>query len=168
MKGTRQNARDRVERLLDQLLSQKWVELPREYPAIDQWEKPGVYLIAFTRKNLERQKISLSDVYYIGMSNARTGVNGRLKKFADAIEGKRAKHFAGKRFFKDVSKGTPYSQLPIDKRFFVAGVTISCQAEKEKGSPEDLRMMGDVAALEYYALAAVKKATGFEPPLNRK
>jgi hypothetical protein len=163
-----QNAVGRIKGLLRQLLSQKWAKLSREHPTVDQGEKPGAYLLAFAQKNLERQKINLCDVFYVGMSNARRGVNGRLKQFVNAIEGKSDKHAAGKRFFKEWCNGTPYSQLACNKQFYVTGITVPCQVEKGKRAPEDLRKMGEVAALEYYVLAAIKGEPSSEPRLNRK
>ena len=158
----------RVENLLERLLSKKWTKLPTHRPSIEQGECPGVYLLAFTLEHLAGQKIKLCDVFYVGMSNARRGVNGRLKKFADAIEGKPAKHVAGKRFFKNWCKGITYSQLPCDKQFFVTGIPVPCQVKKAERGPEDLRKMGNVAALEYYVLAAVEEKTGSEPRSNKK
>jgi hypothetical protein len=163
-----QKAVSRVDYLLDELLLQKWMKLSTDRPFIKEGRFPGVYLLAFTPKNLEGRKLNLVDVFYVGMSNARRGVDGRLKKFADAIEGKPAKHVAGKRFFKKWCKGIPYSQLPCDKQFFVTGIPVPCQVKKAKRGPEDLRKMGTVAALEYYVLAAAKEKTGSEPRLNRK
>ncbi len=154
-----QNAEGRVEHLLGRLFSQKWTKLATNRPSIEAGECPGIYLLAFTVENLAGQKIKLCDVFYVGMSNARRGVNGRLKQFVDAIEGKSAKHVAGKRFFKKWCKGIPYSQLPCDKQFYVTGFPVSCQVKKAVRGPEDLREMGNVAALEYYVLAAVKEKT---------
>jgi hypothetical protein len=55
------------------------------------------------------------------------------------------------------------------KHFYVAAITIPCEVKKSKRGPEDLRKMGDVACLEYYALARVKEEKqGWEPELNVK
>jgi hypothetical protein len=166
-----QNAGSKVEHLLEGLLSKKWKKLSTDHPSIEQGEYPGVYVLAFTQKDLEGKDIDLSDdVFLVGMSNARRGVNGRLKQFADAIEGRAFKHRPGKRFFDKWCNGTPYSQLAFDKKFFVTGITNPCQVKKEMRGPEDLREMGNVAALEFYVLARVKEVseTNSEPPLNKK
>jgi hypothetical protein len=162
------NAGSKVVHLLGKLLLQKWIKLSTDRPFIKEGRFPGVYLLAFTARDLEGRKLNLVDVFYVGMSNARRGVNGRLKKFADATEGKPAKHVAGRRFFKKWCKGIPYSQLPCDKQFFVTGIPVPCQVKKGERGSKDLRKMGNVAALEYYVLAAVKEKTGSEPRLNKK
>jgi hypothetical protein len=157
-----------MEQLVGRLLSQKWIAFMTDRPSIEKGEYPGVYLLAFGQKYLQGKDIDLSDVFYVGMSNARGGLNQRLRQFADAIEARNGKHSAGTRFLKKWCNGTPYSKLALRERFYVTAITIPCQVKKKKREPENLRTMGDVAALEYYVLAKVKEASNREPQLNKK
>jgi hypothetical protein len=157
-----------MEALLGRLLSQEWTELATDHPSIEQGKNPGVYLLAYTEENLQGKGIDLSKIFYVGMSNSRGGVNQRLRQFADAIEKRSDKHSGGRRFLEEWGKGEPYSKLRRKDRLYVTGITIQCWVKKKKRGPADLRKMGDVAALEYYVLAAVKEKTNSEPQLNKK
>lgn len=161
--------------LIDNLLSRKWVNLHHQREMRfadfeDSGQYPGVYILAYSDKNLNRQPVDMHDVFYVGMSNSRSGVKQRLKQFLDGIEHNRL-HSAAMRFFKEYANRTPWSEFSKkngDKRFYVASVTVRCEVEKAKRTAEDLRKMGDVAALEYYVLAHLRGNLGVEPELNDK
>jgi hypothetical protein len=132
-------------------------------------QHPGVYLLAYSDEPLAGRHVDLRDVLYVGMSNSQGGVSRRLRRFKRAIEGRDGRHSGSRRFLKEYAHGTPYSQLEGRKTFFVAWLPVPCD-EVQKGLRTEaaLRLMGDVAALEYYVLASIKAATGQEPALNGK
>src|SRR5436309_12344290 len=77
--------------LIRRLLSTKWTKLLANHSSLDGQsckggEDPGVYLLAYSDKDLQGKDIDLEDIFYVGMSNSHGGVNQRLKQFIDAIE----------------------------------------------------------------------------------
>jgi len=156
-----------MEKLIQRLLSQKWTELRSGITSLEDGECPGVYLLAYTDKDLEGKSIKLSDIFYVGMSNSRGGVKQRLKQFTNAIE-KDVGHSAGMRFLRKYANGVPFSLIKSRKAFFVASISIPCVVKKTARKAEDLRKMGEVVRLEYYMLAYIKEALGEEPELNEK
>ncbi len=160
--------------LIEQLLAQPWRNLLRQhvdrFRALQHAEYPGVYLLAYTDRDLDLQPIELHDIFYVGMSNSDGGVRERLKSFINGIEKYRS-HSGGKRFYETYAHRQSFSvfaQTNGGKQFYVASVSIPCQVIKTQRSPDDLRRMGDVAQLEYYVLAYIKDKVGSEPELNKK
>ena len=50
---------------------------------------PGIYVCAVSKENLENDKFSwISEIAYIGMTNSKLGLKGRLKQFDNTIAGK--------------------------------------------------------------------------------
>lgn len=147
------------------LLSKNWTELTK---AINEIEKiyPGVYLISWSREELEGEKVQLKDVYYIGMTNAKGGVKSRLKQFRNGII-KGVGHSGGNRWRKEKNKGKEYDQKN-GKKFYSAYVQIECIVIKGVRSADDLRKMGNITKLEYEMMALYKKETGGEPEGNKK
>lgn len=156
-----------MEPLIQLLLSKKWTNLQNGRSDLKDGKYPGVYLLAYSDRNLEGKKISLNDIFYVGMSNSRDGVKQRLKQFLDALEEGKG-HSAANRFYEDYAKGVPFSRMKDKETFFVASVSIRCCPEKAKRTPDDLRKMGKVAGLEYYVLAHIKEKLHREPKLNKK
>lgn len=130
-------------------------------------EFPGVYLLAYTEKNLEDTAVNIKDVFYVGMSNSKGGVFQRLNQFIKGIE-KCDLHSAAVRFFREYANNTPFSRTGINKKFYVIFLSIPCKVNKEERSAEDLRKMGEVAKFEYDVLAYIKEKLGKEPELNKK
>jgi hypothetical protein len=71
------------------------------------------------------------------------------------------------RFYREHCGGKPFGQLKTRKRLYVAGLTIGCEGDKVDAMPDDLRLMGHVACLEYYAIARIAEKTGKKPALNK-
>jgi hypothetical protein len=155
-------------RLIAELRAQRWHCLHGDLACLEHGQCPGVYLLAYSDQDLEGQPIDLQDVLYVGMSNSQGGVKRRVGSFVRALDGKKARHVAGKRFRSEYLGGRPYSQVADRKRFYVSWVTVPCEAGKPERTPADLRAMGDVAALEYYVLAHIREEFGREPRLNRR
>lgn len=156
-----------IERLVAVLFAQRWTGLHGEGafrgPEL-KW--PGVYLLAYSDSELEGTPVNEGDVFYVGMSNSAGGVKQRLKQFRDGIE-KNDFHSGARRFYRDYCGGRPYAEAATGKRLYFAALTVPCVSDKAEAQPDDLRLMGHVACLEYYAVAHVAAETGRTPPLNK-
>jgi hypothetical protein len=157
-----------VIRLLDQLFNQRWYRLHAAgWDKDKQLKFPGVYLLAYTPDDLEGQRIKIDDVCYVGMSNAKGGVRARLKQFMSGIEKGRG-HSAGDFFYRKNKK--PFSELRGREKFYFATLCRECSTgDKSDAMPDDFRMMGAIACLEYYAIAHVREHSKAKtvPLLNR-
>lgn len=151
---------------ISELLDKKWTNLIENHGSLEKNKCPGVYILAFTDKDLEGKSINIEDIFYVGMTNSLGGVKQRLSQFIQGIKKSRS-HSAGMRFFKEYSMGKPFDSNQ-DKTFFVAFVSIPCKVNKSERTAEDLRKMGEVAKFEYDVLAYIKEKTGKEPELNKK
>ncbi len=159
----------RIEKLTKQLFMQGWVSLDADIKDLQDAGYPGVYVLAYSKKNLRGKRIEARDVFYVGMSHA--GVIKRLKQFKVGIErGKGSGHGPAERFYKhkDYAHGVPYSKLKNGKKFFAASVSVPCIVAKPQRCPKDLRKMGIVAAFELYVLAHIRELLETEPKLNIK
>lgn len=126
---------------------------------------PGVYVIAWANENILGEKVNWDDIYYIGMSNAKAGVKGRLKQFWNGIT-KGTGHSGGNRWFNINGK---YNNTNSNKKFYFAYILIEdCNVDKTERKPPDLRKMGEVAKLEYDLMAKYKEKTEKEPEGNKK
>ncbi|MCQ1537137.1 hypothetical protein FTO70_15935 [Methanosarcina sp. KYL-1] len=123
---------------------------------------PGIYMISITDKNLHGLKVDYKDVVYIGMTNSRKGLCGRWKQLDNTIKGKEG-HNGGRTIR---SKLGPYDDW--NKKLFVCAKAVACEVKRNKRTPEDLRIMGKIACLEYEALAEFKEITGTEPEYNKQ
>jgi len=149
------------------ILNKKWKPLLDSYKNIEDGNYPGIYLLAFTDKNIEGEKVKPSDIYYVGMSNARKGLKSRVKQFLNGIE-KNGSHSAGMRFYKENSNGIAFSESIHKEKFYVVTSTFKCDVHKLTRTPNDLRIMGDICKLEYDIIAHIKEVTNEEPKLNKK
>ncbi len=154
-----------VSALLGALFTSRWTDLHDRRANIRDVQYPGVYLIAYSSSKLEGKQVRESDVFYVGMSNS--SLIGRLNQFVAGLENG-GHHSGAKRFFNEYALRSPYTKLRRRRRFFVAAIGVPCVVNKQRRIPDDLRKMGEVARLEYYALARVREATRSEPELNKK
>lgn len=152
---------------IQQILNKKWKPLLENSKNIEDGNYPGIYLLAFTDKNLEGETVKPSDIFYVGMSNARKGLTSRVQQFLNGIE-KNGSHSAGMRFYKENSKGIAFSECNHLGKFYIVSSTFKCNVNKLTRTPNDLKIMGDVCRLEYYLLAHIKEITNSEPTLNKK
>lgn len=172
MKSDHDKPQRDMAKLNDELFAKEWELLYRgdetEFRKIlkdPRLKNPGVYLLACpekSRRDLEGQKINVKDVDYVGMSNSKAGLAGRLRQFKRAIEGRRG-HSGGNNFVQHKGK---YSKLKHGPFYFAVWNTECCN---KKSAPEanDFRAMGHVACLEQYAIAYVKEKNRRVPKLNR-
>lgn len=151
---------------LNDLFRQRWEPLDNDHIS-NLSDQPGVYMLAYTHKEILDTPLELRDIFYVGMST--TSLRKRLRQFLDGIEDG-GHHSGAKRFFVRWAAKTPYRHLNPKKtgNFLVVTCPFECAPEKSLRTPADLRMLGMVAALEYFTLAKIKDGLGLEPPLNKK
>ncbi|MDP2628535.1 MAG: hypothetical protein Q8P15_01410 [Nanoarchaeota archaeon] len=152
---------------ISELLNKKWTNLLDNFRNLENNGCPGVYILAYTDKDLEGKSIKIEDIFYVGMTNSRGGLKQRLNQFISGIH-KCYGHSAGNRFFQDYSKGKSFAIANHKKKFFVASLSFPCKVHKDERTAEDLRKMGEVAKFEYEVLAYIKENLGREPELNKK
>ena len=152
---------------IENLLENKWTNLLKNYKNLKNGQYPGVYILAYTDKNLEEKSIEIKDIFYVGMSNSLGGVRQRLSQFIRGLHKGRG-HSAGNRFFTEYSKEKSFDIAGHKKTFFVASLSLPCKVKKAERTSGDLRKMGEVARFEYSVLAHIKQVTGKEPVLNKK
>jgi hypothetical protein len=59
--------------------------------SISELEHSGVYLIAISKRDIQGQPFAwIPEIVYVGMTNALSGLRGRLKQFDNTILGRRA------------------------------------------------------------------------------
>ncbi len=154
-----------IARLERELFAQRWTNLHSNYGRIKDGQYPGVYLLAYSNAKIEGRKVTPEEVFYVGMSHA--GIIKRLQQFMAGLRDGHH-HSAAKRFFNEYAGRVPYEELRRRKTFYVAAVALPCAVNKTHRTPTDLKKMGEVARLEFYALASIKSAIRVEPPLNKK
>jgi hypothetical protein len=155
-----------IDVLVSRLFRLRWVPLNSEALARPDLIYPGVYFLAFTFEKIAGATVKPDQVLYVGMSNSAGGVRSRLKQFIKGIE-QNGYHSGAMRFYREHCKGEPFAQLKTRKRLYVAALTIECEGDKVDARPKDLRLMGHVACLEYYAIARIAQRTGKKPALNK-
>ena len=155
-----------IDSLLRTLFKQKWIAL-EDYRKLTNRKCPGVYLLAYTNKDMAEKLVRPAEVYYVGMSRSRDGIYQRLYQFKRGIENGKA-HSAAIRFFHKVAKDKPYSRMSNKRKFYVASISIPCVVNKSKRTALDIRKMGEIVRLEYYVLAYIKNSTRSEPWLNKQ
>jgi len=122
---------------------------------------PGIYCIAVSDKNLSDKNFKwISEINYVGMTNALNGLKGRLKQFDNTIFGKTGHGGADRFRFKYEN----YQDL-ID-RLFVSVCSFECNIKSN--SPKDLRIMGEVVKFEYDCFANYVAKFGYLPEFNDK
>jgi hypothetical protein len=132
-------------------------------------KNPGVYIIAFSEDEdfLERNKSFdfIEEIVYVGMTNSKKGLKGRLYQLYKELENEDNKqhHGGGQRMkFKFYQKYS--SKEEIFKRLYVSVCHFNCNVESE--NPEDIRTKGKVAKLEYDCIAEYVKKFKKLPEFN--
>jgi hypothetical protein len=129
--------------------------------SISELEHSGVYLIAISKRDIQGQPFAwIPEIVYVGMTNALSGLRGRLKQFDNTILGKTG-HGGAQRFR---HKHPNYATL--SRRLFVTVSRFPCNVKSVKAA--DLRVMGSVAAFEYECLARFYEIFGGLPEFNDK
>ena len=135
----------------------KW----NERDVLRQLQYPGVYAIALSEQDISATPFSwCEEIFYIGMTNAKGGLKSRLRQFDNTIKGGNG-HGGGHRVR---FKHPDYHNLA--RRLYVS--VCSCRCDVESSRPTDLRIMGDVAKLEYECFAVFVEKFGRLPEFNDK
>ncbi|MCQ6963483.1 hypothetical protein [Methanolobus chelungpuianus] len=124
-------------------------------------EYPGIYCIALYKSDLSGQDFTwIREIIYVGMTNSRAGLKGRLKQFNSTINGK-TRHGGADRFM------YKYQDLQdLQNRLFVSVSPFNCDVKSNK--PRDLRIMGEVAKFEYECFATYVEKFNCLPEFNDK
>lgn len=138
----------------------KWVKWEDRNNLLD-IEYPGIYCIALSELDLFGQDFSwIREIKYVGMTNSRNGLKGRLKQFNSTINGK-TKHGGADRFM------YKYQDLQdLQNRLFVSIHPFKCDVKSNK--PRDLKTMGEVAKFEYECFATYAEKFKCLPEFNDK
>ena len=124
-----------------------------------QW--PGVYVIARSRVPMTGRRFSwCREIIYVGMTNSRTGLAGRLNQFDRTLAGGTG-HGGAHR----VRYRHPDFAL-LSPKLYVAAAAFPCDVNSN--APRDLLTMGAVASFEYECWAAFVKRFGHLPQFNHK
>lgn len=121
---------------------------------------PGIYCIALSNEPLVGTPFSMKPVIYIGMSNARSGLKGRLQQFDNTLQGRQGHGGALRVRYKY------HNYAELVRKMYVSIVPFQCNPECP--DPIDYLMMGDVARAEYVCLAIYKYEFGDVPEFNRR
>jgi hypothetical protein len=147
----------------EQICKEKWKILTKKGIDAIKHKDPGVYVISWSKIDLNNKCVTCEEVYYIGMSNAKAGVRGRLKQFWNGITNG-VGHSAGNRWKENNGKYNPKDK----KKFYFSYILYKCIVNKKDRTPNDLRIMGNVTKLEYELMALYKENMDKEPKGNKK
>jgi len=124
---------------------------------------PGIYVVRLCSEtapeNLSFQWAE--DVIYVGMTNSVAGLKGRLAQFDETMRTPRVTHGGADRVR---LKHQDYNHFASSA--YVAVCHVVCDVTSNR--PDDLKLMGKVAELEYLALAIYVEKFGRLPEFNNK
>lgn len=121
---------------------------------------PGIYCIAVSDKTLNEFSF-IPELEYIGMTNSKGGLRSRLRQFDATIKKIRTHHGGADRFLFEYEN---YEE--IKDNIYVAVRSFKCNTKSP--TPNDLRVMGDVAKCEWDCWAICIEKTGGYPKFNDK
>lgn len=122
---------------------------------------PGVYALSISTKNNADRPFKWSkEIVYVGMTNAASGLKGRLTAFDNTISGKTGHGGADRVRFKH----RIYKKLV--RNLYVAIAPFECDPTSIR--PRDLVTMGDVAKFEYLCFGHFVAQFGELPEFNDK
>jgi len=120
---------------------------------------PGIYILVVSPVDLSGKHFDWDlELSYIGMTNSKKGLAGRLRQFDNTIKGK--KGHGGAARFRFVHQDY---DLLADK-LYVSVCAFPC--DPSRLDPSDLEVMGEVAKFEYICFANHKKKYGRIPYFN--
>lgn len=123
---------------------------------------PGVYIICYTTDNIKSTNFSWrKSIIYVGMTNSRKGLKGRLGQFDNTIKGISSQHGGADRVR---YKHRSYDQLIGNMFVSIAGFPCNVKSN----DPNDLRVMGKVVEYEYICFAEYVERYGALPEFNDK
>lgn len=123
---------------------------------------PGIYAIAKSPKSLHGTQFSWrQNIIYIGMTNSKAGLRGRLRQFEDTINGKSGHGGALRVIYEH---GTRPKNKYLDLYVAILPVIV----DVTELSYVNLLKMAEVPRLEYIAWSEYFKANGRLPQFNDK
>jgi len=138
----------------------KWVKWS-DRDALQGIQFPGIYAIALSESDISKKQFSWrQEIIYIGMTNAKGGLKGRLNQFDNTINGGDGHGGAHRVYFK-----YPKYRSLVPK-LYVAVCPSECNVKSN--DPSDLRIMGHVANHEYECFASFVEIFGQLPEFNDK
>jgi len=121
----------------------------------------GIYCIAISETDLSEQDFEwIFNITYVGMTNSKAGLKGRLKQFDNTIIGKSGHGGADRFRYKYENYEDLVNKLYVSVCYF--------ECDVKSNSPKDLRIMGKVAKLEYDCFAEYVEKFGKLPEFNDK
>jgi hypothetical protein len=145
--------------LIPKLKMSPWYKWERRSEYYEK-DRPGIYLIAITKKELEGTMPIWNDVVYIGMTNSKGGLISRWQQFSNSING-RTGHSGGNTIFEALGHYTSWTN-----KLYVSAMGIDCNVISQE--PDDYKKMGWITFLEYDAFAEYARAVGGHPKYNKK
>jgi hypothetical protein len=122
---------------------------------------PGIYAVAISTSNIAETPFNwIRDIVYVGMTNAKGGLNSRLRQFDNTIKGGGGHGGAHRVRFKHSNYPTLLPNLYVAIKCFECDVT--------SNQPYDLRIMGEVAQHEFECFAHFVESFGRLPEFNDK
>lgn len=110
---------------------------------------PGVYMMCVSRKRLNGRVSKIGDCHYIGMTISKRGLRGRWGQFNSAVNGKGG-HSGGNAAYSHLGHYANW-QKPL----YVSSMPVMCNVTDP--TPENLKLMGAVAYLEFEAFAEFRR-----------
>lgn len=122
---------------------------------------PGIYILCLSDTDISSQKFQWSpNIIYIGMTNSKAGLKGRLKQFDNTIKGKTGHGGADRVRFKH------QDYFELTDKLYISTRNFPCEVKRE--NPEDLLIMGEVCKHEYECFAEFMNLYGRWPEFNDK
>jgi hypothetical protein len=138
-----------------------WIKWPGRND-LNNLQYPGVYVIAYNKQDMNDKSFDwIEEIIYVGMTNSKKGLKGRLRQFENTIKGKKSQHSGAKKI---IYKYKDYEKLIKD--LYVAVRTFKCDVNSN--TVKDLLIMGKVAEYEYICFAEYVKRFGMLPEFNDK
>jgi len=127
---------------------------------------PGIYVLAISEVSLSGKPFSwIKEIEYVGMTNSKGGLKGRLQQFENTMRGKSG--HGGARRFRFVYPDASNIEYTLFNKFYVSVAAFDCDVTLPY-KPEDLIVMGDVAKAEYECFARYLKEFKEMPKYNNK
>lgn len=138
-----------------------WIKWPDRNDLKD-IQYPGIYIISYNEHDISNNSFTwIREIVYVGMTNSKRGLKGRLRQFENTIKGKKSQHSGAKKI---INKYKDYEKLV--KYLYVAVRPLKCNVTSNKG--KDLRIMGEVAKSEYICFAEYVEVFDMLPEFNDK
>jgi hypothetical protein len=129
---------------------------------LDNLKYPGIYILLYGKNNISgRNFYWAKNIIYVGMTNSKGGLKGRLQQFENTIAGKTRRHGGAERvIYKHKQYSKFISDLYVSVRPFICDTT--------SNGVKDLFIMGKVAEFEYICFAEYVKRFKHLPEFNDK